>query len=449
MCPSAVSVDVRANLTRVRNTYIQWWQNEYTELHNLSVSQCAQTHCQIVFNTSSLLFSGTIVQEKLLQRDVTEVLCCYLFLGAIGNFSGVVRTTSSGTEVAVFSFNSIYLGPEVEVVVVGQRALSLVSKTTAIINTTIHARPGTLGGFRGGESVAKLQSEYLYDDPQSLYICNLGDYCLNPAKYNNQTILGSELVSNNINGPGSGNLRVIPFVVTTSATVISEVQVITTSAQSGQTLSGGFILHFGAYSTTIIPFDASEAEMKEAIESNLNLASPENYPVLPVRVLEQEGAAGKGTKQHHGIYAVRNGGVCVCAGVGVVSVSRTAIGDTQHGYTWSVTFTTAIGNIDQMTVTSFLTGLKANVTVHTATQGNELGGYFTLTYLNHTSQPISVRESAQNVQRILMNMPPVSTAYVVRNDPTNNCDDGLCPNGPFLSRYEHCIHVSVSSKRVR
>jgi hypothetical protein len=311
MCPSAVSVDVRANLTRVRNTYIQWWQNEYTELHNLSVSQCAQTHCQIVFNTSSLLFSGTIVQEKLLQRDVTEVLCCYLFLGAIGNFSGVVRTTSSGTEVAVFSFNSIYLGPEVEVVVVGQRALSLVSKTTAIINTTIHARPGTLGGFRGGESVAKLQSEYLYDDPQSLYICNLGDYCLNPAKYNNQTILGSELVSNNINGPGSGNLRVIPFVVTTSATVISEVQVITTSAQSGQTLSGGFILHFGAYSTTIIPFDASEAEMKEAIESNLNLASPENYPVLPVRVLEQEGAAGKGTKQHHGNYAVRNGGV-VC-----------------------------------------------------------------------------------------------------------------------------------------
>jgi hypothetical protein len=142
-------------------------------------------------------------------------------------------------------------------------------------------------------------------------------------------------------------------------------------------------------------------------------------------------------------------GLFVCAGVGVVSVSRTAIGDTQHGYTWSVTFTTAIGNIDQMTVTSFLTGLKANVTVHTATQGNELGGYFTLTYLNHTSQPISVRESAQNVQRILMNMPPVSTAYVVRNDPTNNCDDGLCPNGPFLSRYEHCIHVSVSSKRVR
>jgi uncharacterized membrane protein YgcG len=79
-------------------------------------------------------------------------------------------------------------------------------------------------------------------------------------------------------------------------------------------------------------------------------------------------------------------------------------------------------------------GLRASVSVVTAVQGNELGGYFTLTYMNYTSQPIGVRESALNLQRILMNMPPVSTAFVVRNDPTNNCDDGLCPNGPYPSR---------------
>ena len=42
---------------------------------------------------------------------------------------------------AVFSFNSIILGPEVKVNIVGQRAFSLVSKTTAIINTTFEAVP--------------------------------------------------------------------------------------------------------------------------------------------------------------------------------------------------------------------------------------------------------------------------------------------------------------------
>ena len=50
---------------------------------------------------------------------------------------------------ALFTFNSIYLGPEVKVYVVGQRALSLISKTSMIINTTIEASPGTLGGFQG------------------------------------------------------------------------------------------------------------------------------------------------------------------------------------------------------------------------------------------------------------------------------------------------------------
>ncbi len=49
----------------------------------------------------------------------------------------------------MFTFNSIYIGPETEVLVVGQRALALLSRTTAFINTTIVAAPGTLGGFQG------------------------------------------------------------------------------------------------------------------------------------------------------------------------------------------------------------------------------------------------------------------------------------------------------------
>jgi hypothetical protein len=219
---SVLIADVRENLTFVRDDYVRWRQNEYTELQELTSSMCANVFCQIVFNTSSLTLTGAISDK------------------------GVIRTTPNGTEVAVFSFNSIYLGPETEVLVVGQRALALVSKSTAIINTTIHSHPGTIGGFRGGESVARLQNEYLSDDPRSLYICDLGGYCLN----SNKTL--ENLVSNNVNGPGSGNLRVTPFVVVTGAAIVNEVQVITTSAQAGQTLGGGFILHFGGKQYVLI-----------------------------------------------------------------------------------------------------------------------------------------------------------------------------------------------------
>jgi len=62
-------------------------------------------------------------------------------------------------------------------------------------------------------------------------------------------------ISNNVNGPGSGNLRVHPFVITSSATDYREEQVIVTQAQTGQTLSGGFKLHCKGYSTPIIPHD--------------------------------------------------------------------------------------------------------------------------------------------------------------------------------------------------
>jgi hypothetical protein len=59
--------------------------------------------------------------------------------GAISG-TGVIRYTTTGTEVAVYSFNSIVLGPEAKVTIVGQHAISVVSKTTAVVNTTITAR---------------------------------------------------------------------------------------------------------------------------------------------------------------------------------------------------------------------------------------------------------------------------------------------------------------------
>eukprot|EP01038_Epipyxis_sp_PR26KG_P012059 gene12059-16136_t len=376
--------DVRANLTWVKADYHHWYMNEVAELVELNTSQCVSTRCMIQFNTSSLELTGAITG------------------------TGVVKYTSSGTEVALFSFNSIYLGPEVEVILVGQRALSLVSKTSIVINTTILVKPGTIGGFQGGGSVARYESDQLSDNPRSIFICSLGNYCnFGSANSSSDSSLSNEaIISNNVNGPGSGNLRINTFVIKTSAAFIQEVQSITTTAQDGQTLAGGFVLSYKNYSTPIIPHDATSMQLKYYIENNLNLVSPSQTLYYPNRLSNQ------------------------LAGVGIVNVTRSR-SDGQEGYTWNITFTTAIGNIPQMNVTSFLFGIKAKVAIRTIIEGNEIGGFFTLDFQGYRSQPISAKESATGLQLILEQLPPVTTAYVTRNDPTENCDDGLCPYGPF------------------
>ncbi len=58
---------------------------------------------------------------------------------------GYGATTELGTETAFFNFRSIYLGPGVNVTVTGDRALVLVSRSTAIYDTPIVVQPGTLG----------------------------------------------------------------------------------------------------------------------------------------------------------------------------------------------------------------------------------------------------------------------------------------------------------------
>ena len=121
--------DVRSNLTLVQAKFFDWWVNEKQELKELDSSMCSNVHCTITFDTSTLKLWGAI------------------------NDTGVIRKTSAGTEVAVFTFNSIHLGPEVKVVLQGQRAIALLSKTSAVINTTFRAHPGTIGGFQGGRSV--------------------------------------------------------------------------------------------------------------------------------------------------------------------------------------------------------------------------------------------------------------------------------------------------------
>ena len=448
--------DVRRNSLNVQDDFRKWHTNELNELRNLSSSACVNVNCDLVFDTSNLTMTG-----------------------AIGTWKGVIRKTAAGTEVAVFSFNSIYLGPEVGVTLIGQRAFALVSKTNAVINTTFFAQPGMIGGMLGGGSVGRFPSDRLSDTPRDIYICDIGKYCSDPARQN----ITETFVSNNPNGRGSGNLRVTPFVVTTSAIDYKEIQVIRTFAQPGQTLAGGFALSFKKYVTPIIPHDCSSQLMKSILEDNLNLVQPANRRVLPDRY--------------------RDG----IAGIGEVTVSRSTQSD-EEGYTWSITFSTAIGNIDQMGHINYLQGLKAGMTLTTLQNGTEILGTFQLSYQGVVTQPILAAETAAGLKAKLLAMtttttmaaksvtagvnyftafptvpagtavgqpvanadllpantvivsivgatvtlnstflagratattfvvriPLVISAFVTRIDPTQNCDDGLCPNGPQNGR---------------
>lgn len=377
--------DVKEHLTYVQNDYSKWWENEIDELNELTFSQCSTLDCRLTFNTSSLELVGAISGK------------------------GDLMTTQDGTEVAVFAFNSIYLGPEVQVTLCGQRALSLVSRTTAVINTTFRAIPGTLGGFPGGYSVGRSINDSRNDFPRDILICELDGYC-DPLRYNlSEPLLNEAIISNNVNGPGSGNLRVHPFVIRTEAEVIREVHRIRSWAQPGQTIGGGFVIHFQNYSTKVLPHDISANDMKTALENNLNMNTLADGNNRPERKLGR------------------------VAGIGVVNVTRTRY-NAQEGFEWIIIYTTAIGNIDLIRVTNYLTGLHSNITTETVVDGNELEGTFRLKFMDEYTEDILAYESAAGMKKKLLALPTVKTAFVHRIDPTENCDDGLCPNGPRVSR---------------
>lgn len=160
-------------------------ERETEKLRILSNSQCIIiSQCKLLFNTSSLMMTGII------------------------NASGTVGYSPDGTEVAVWTFDSIDLGAEVEVEVDGQRAFALLSKSSVHINTTIVVEPGTLGGFPGGLSTYRRKEDRLSRvcsnnvDFLESWTCQ-GDHPVSREIYNKR--------SNNVNGPGSPSFRVYFF----------------------------------------------------------------------------------------------------------------------------------------------------------------------------------------------------------------------------------------------
>ena len=388
--------DIREEMTRTMNDYEGLLLREESKYNTLSQSQCRDVggskKCALLFNTSSLELTGII------------------------NATGVLDTTPDGTEVAVWAFDSIDIDENVHVTVTGQRAMALVSRSSVRINTSIVTPPGTLGGFPGGYSIARRPSDRLIgacaEDIESTKI--VGDKCAGDQAIT--TISTSDNsrwpVSNNVNGPGSASVRVYLKTIETMAPIEDRVQTITVDANRGQTLAGGFKLHFNGYSTPLLRHDTTALEMQDAIESALNPTD--------VNFMDK---------------VDRSPGSDVRQGIGEVTVVRESIG-TSGGSLWTVTYDSGVGIHGNLTATDLLEGKGSSIVIQTLSEGNSIDGTFSISFLgNITTLPIPHDVSARNLKRILLrDISSLVGVRVLRSDPTNNkCDAGLCRNGPSRS----------------
>ncbi|KAL7554304.1 hypothetical protein ACHAWF_017742 [Thalassiosira exigua] len=356
-------------------------------LDALAKSQCSNVECELVFNTSDATLRGAV------------------------NATGEIATTPDGTEVAVFAFDSIDLDEHVLVTLTGQRALALISRSSVRINTTLVATPGTLGGFPGGFSVGRRPNDRLVrvcqEEVESRFFL---DRCTgkSPCCPGDQPIseLAKGTISNNVNGPGSPSTRAYLLTVQTSGLVVNEIQSITTSANQGQTLSGGWYLHFNSYSTPRLPHDITASDLKRKIEDSLN----------PVKS-NQLGSYDRTDST---------------AGIGTVDVTRESFGSS-GGYRWNVTFASHVGNVgedsSQLTATNHLVSKGANVDIETVRHGNSIGGKFALHFLGNETRLMNHDVSALELEDILLqDIKSLSSAHVIRSDPRNLCSDGFCEN---------------------
>jgi len=96
---------------------------------------------------------------------------------------------------------------------------------------------------------------------------------------------------------------------------------------------------------------------------------------------------------------------------GDISVSR--IGPTAlNGYTWLVTWLTAVGKQPLLPVSNSLTGSNSKVIVERVQQGNYIGGVYALQLDGQVSSPISVFATSDELKSALQNMSTVGLVKV-------------------------------------
>ena len=204
-------------------------------------------------------------------------------------------------------------------------------------------------------------------------------------------------------------LTTIDDRIKTTAIVEHEVQTIRTGGGQGQTLEGGFKLHYNGYTSSLIRHDTTAAELKAIMEDNMNAAK--------INILQN-------IDRSH-----------TTPGIGEVAVSRFPFGSS-GGYEWRITFMTAVGNIGEvdsgpMTITNLLRGIGASAVIDTVKDGNTIGGTFSLEFLGTDTRYLSHDTSATDMESVLMHdVPGIINAKVTRSGTHQECNDGFCKNGP-------------------
>ncbi|KAJ8613683.1 hypothetical protein CTAYLR_003143 [Chrysophaeum taylorii] len=336
-------------------------EHEATVLRNLEASQCrgGVAACSLLFNTSSLELRGAI------------------------NATGEVVTRDAGQELAVFAFDSISLGSEVNVTLVGQRSLVLSSRSSAYVNASLVARPGTLGGFPGGFSIARLSSDALSDAPRDV-----------PVE--------ADVASTNVNGPGSPSVRVHLRTIETAAAVLPEIQVLNVTAAVGETVGGSFNLRGAARTTRDLSARATSLEVETAISEDLN---------------RRDEASS----------------IFFSAPPGVGRVRATVVpGSNDHSRAWLVTFLTATYEVPVLGVDAKgLTGVGATGSAFRERRGNVIGGTFALRWRDkHLSRSLAVDVDSRDVARAVVEDFPDVVAAASSRSGGRACEDGLCASGP-------------------
>ena len=344
-------------------------------LKDLNGTQCTlRRRCQLFFNTSSITMRG-----------VYEV-------------DGELLIQPGGEEIAVFSFDQIDLGPEVNVTVVGQRPLIIASRSTARFNQPFVVAPGTLGGFPGGYSIGSDPEDVLRDDPRDV---PLGD----------PQVLDGTIPSTNANGPGAPAVRVHLRSVRSEASDVDEVQRVTLLGEAGENLGGFWRLTYRQFRSRSLPPDASADAVQKACEEDLN------------RAHSQHRSTGLDTRVNNHAPGV---GRCV------VTTRSGTNGDGEAR--WTLSFTSQIGAMDLLGIEDHLTGLGARIQIERLQGGNSMGGTFALKFRGTMTRQLAYDATALQMARCLVeDLPHVVAASATRSDGDRihgECDDGLCEDGP-------------------
>lgn len=276
-----------------------------------------------------------------------------------------------GAPVAIFHFESIFLGPTVKIVTKGALPLVIMSRSSTVIDTRIDVRPSTLGGFPGGR--------------------------------------GPLLTHTNTLGPGAPATRFYTFTVSLGTTPVREIQEFAIGCARGQNLAGTFYFSLNGRRSGEIPANAEGTDVANMLM--------ETYPLLgKIRVVRLE-LPSEGSD--NSIYDPLSG-VTDPWGLGIEAASHPLL--VAHslaapsylssytasypggGYVYRIIYLTAIGDLPELTLhTDRLKGIGKGGVFNTIVNGEEIGGTFTMSWKGVQTPPIPARVTEEELTSLLLN----------------------------------------------